>query len=80
VAPAATLTEAGTVKSDGALLASATRVVLTADLESVIVQVVLTLEARLASIHCRPEIVSGATREIVAALEELLRVAVTAAV
>jgi len=80
VAPAATVTEAGTVNTVGALLASVTVVMAAADLESVMVQVVLALDAKLASIHCRPEIVSGATRESVAVLEELLREAVTVAI
>jgi len=41
---------------------------------------VLTLEAKLGSRQRKPEIVSGVTRESVAALEELFRVAVTVAV
>jgi hypothetical protein len=51
VALAATLTEAGTVNWDGALLESVTTVLLVADFDKVTVQVVLTLEARLAAEH-----------------------------
>ena len=51
VALAATLTEDGTVNRDGALLESATTVMLVADFDRVTVQVVLALEARLAAAH-----------------------------
>ena len=51
VALAATLTEDGTVNWDGALLESATTVLLVADFDRVTVQVVLALEARLAAVH-----------------------------
>ena len=51
VALAATLTEAGTVNWDGALLESVTTVLLVADFDRVTVQVVLALEARLAAVH-----------------------------
>ena len=51
VALVATLTEAGTVNRDEALLESVTTVLLVADFDRVTVQVVLTLEARLAVAH-----------------------------
>jgi hypothetical protein len=51
VALAATLTEAGTVSRDEALLESVTTVMLVADFDTVTVQVVLALEARLAAAH-----------------------------
>ena len=51
VALAATLTEAGTVNRDEALLESVTTVLLVADFDRVTVQVVLALEARLAAAH-----------------------------
>ena len=51
VALAATLTEAGTVNRDEALLESVTMVLLVADFDRVTVQVVLALEARLAAAH-----------------------------
>ncbi len=51
VALAAMLTEAGTVKTDEALLESVTKVLLMADFERVTVQVVLALDARVAAAH-----------------------------
>ena len=51
VALAATLTEAGTVSRDEALLESVTTVMLVADFDTVTVQVVLALEARLGAAH-----------------------------
>ena len=51
VAWAATLTEAGTVSRDEALLESVTTVLLVADFDRVTVQVVLALEARLEAAH-----------------------------
>ena len=57
VALAATLTEGGTVKADGALLERVTTVLAAADFDRVTVQVVLALEARLDAAHCREEIV-----------------------
>ena len=51
VALAATVTEGGTVKTDGALLESATTVLLAADFDRVTVQVVLALEARVVAAH-----------------------------
>ena len=51
VALAATLTEAGTVSRDEALLESVTTVLLAVDFDRVTVQVVLALDARLAAAH-----------------------------
>ena len=51
VALAATLTEAGTVNRDAALLESVTTVLLVVDFDRVTVQVVLALEAKLAAEH-----------------------------
>ena len=51
VALAGTLTEEGTVNADGALLASATTVLVVVAFDSMTVQVVLALEARLAAAH-----------------------------
>ena len=51
VALAATLTEAGTVSRDEALLESVTTVLLVVDFDRVTVQVVLALEAKLAAEH-----------------------------
>jgi hypothetical protein len=54
---AATLTEAGTVNTDGTLLESATTVLVAVAFDSMTVQVVLALEARLAAGHCSEDIV-----------------------
>jgi hypothetical protein len=51
VALAETLTEDGTVSRDEALLESAITVLLVVDFDTVTVQVVLALEARLAAAH-----------------------------
>ena len=51
MALAATLTEGGTVNTEGRLLESVTAVLVAADFDSVTVQVVLALEARLAAVH-----------------------------
>src|ERR1019366_819331 len=80
VALAATLTEEGTVNTDGALLASATTELPAVDLDRVTVQVVLALEARLVAAHCRAESVAGVSRERVADVEEPFSVAVIVAV
>ena len=48
---AGTVTEEGTVNREGALLASATTVLVAAAFDRVTVQVVLALEARLAGAH-----------------------------
>ena len=79
VALAGTVTEEGTVNTVEALSASATTVLLAADFDRVIVQVVLALEARVAP-HCRPESVAGAVSEIVADVEVPFSAAVTVAV
>jgi hypothetical protein len=52
---APTLTEDGTVNTDGALLVRVTRVLLATDFVRVMVQVVLPLEARVDAAHCREE-------------------------
>jgi hypothetical protein len=76
VALAGTLTEDGTVNTDGTLLESVTTVLLALDFARVTVQDVFALEVRLAATHCRPETVSGAVSDIVTALEEPFKVAV----
>jgi hypothetical protein len=48
---APTVTDVGTVNADGALLERATTVLLVADFDRVIVQVVLALDARLLAMH-----------------------------
>src|ERR1035437_4571564 len=79
VALMATLTEAGTVNRDEALLESATTVMLVVDFDAVTVQVVLALEARLAAGPCRAGGGSGAIGERVAGADEAFNVAVTVA-
>ena len=82
VEPAATVTEAGTVKAAGAVLARATlEPPAGAAFESVTVQVVEAFGARLAAAHCNDEtvIVVGATSDRVADCEDPLREAVTVA-
>ena len=51
VALAGTLMEGGTVNAVGAVLASATAVMLVLDLDRVTVQVVLAFEARVEAVH-----------------------------
>src|ERR1039458_2748466 len=80
VALAATLTEAGTVNWDGALLESVTTVLLVADFDRVTVQVVLALEARLAAAHCSEDMVGRVASESVTGLDKPFNVAVTVAV
>src|SRR5580658_7828697 len=79
VAPAATVTDAGTV-SEALLLA---RVTLDPPVGavwvSVIVQVLTALCPRLAGVHATPETSTGATRLMVAVCEPPPRVAVTVA-
>ena len=75
-----TVTEAGTVRAGEAVFASATTVLAEEALDSVTVHVVLALDARLEAVHCNAETVTGATREIVAGLEEPFREAVIVAV
>ena len=60
VALAATLTELGTVKAEGRLLASVTLVAAEVALESVTVQVVDADAAKVVLAHCREEMVIGA--------------------
>jgi hypothetical protein len=64
VALADTVTEAGTVKTDAALLERVTTVAAVVDLESVTVQVVLALDVKLAAAHCKADTVTGATGAI----------------
>ena len=70
------------VSAAEALLESATSVLLEVDFDSVTVQVVLALTARVAAAHCRLESVTadGVVRESVAACDEPFSVAVTVAV
>ena len=79
VAPAATLTEDGTVNTEDALSDSVTAVLLVGDFVNVTVQVVLAFEARLAAAHCNEETIGRAVSESVAAWDEPLIVAVTVA-
>jgi hypothetical protein len=82
VALAGTLTEDGTVNTDGTLLESVTTVLLALDFARVTVQDVFALEVRLATTHCRDVIVGGAVVVIerVAAADEPANVPVTVAV
>ena len=79
VAFAATVTEAGVVKA--ALLEESETAVppAGAELESVTVQVLFELDARVVGTHWTDERLTGAWRVMVAVLEVLLRVAVTVA-
>ena len=78
-APAATVTEAGTV-SEVLLLASVTaEPPVGAVWESVIVQALTALWLRLTGLQATPETRTGASRLIVAVFELLPRVAVTVA-
>ena len=76
MALAATLTEGATVNTAGALLESVTTVLPAEDFDSVTVQVVLPLEARLAVLHCREDTIASVVREIVADWDEPFRLAV----
>ena len=78
VAAAATVTEPGTVRTF-AMPPDSVRAapVVGAAFARVTVHVVLELEVRDAAAHCSEETSTGATSEIVADLEELLREAVT---
>ena len=77
---AATLTEEGTVNEDGAVLESAITVLLVEDFDSVTVQVVLVLDARLAAAHCSEDTVGRVASESVAGADVPFSVAVTVAV
>ena len=70
VALAATLTEGGTVKTDGALLVIVTAVLLVTDFVRVTVQVVLALEARVVAVHCRVEMAGRVVNESVTDWDE----------
>jgi len=79
VAPAATVTDAGTVR-EASLLASATLdPPVGAGWASVTVHVLAALWPRLVGLHATPEISAGASRLTVAVLELLPRVAVMVA-
>ena len=77
---AATLTEAGMVNWDEALLASRTVALLMVGFDKVTVQIVLALGNRVAAAHCSEEIVGRVARVTVADWEEPFRVAVRVAV
>jgi soluble P-type ATPase len=79
VAFAATVTEAGTVSADGTLFERVTTLLAEVDFESVTVQVVLALGARLAAVHCRDETVGRIARERLAVADEPFSVPVTVA-
>ena len=59
VAPAATLTEAGTVRTDDALLDNATVVAVAGALERVTVHCVVVFCVSDEAVHCRAETVMG---------------------
>ena len=80
VALAGTVTGVGTVSTEGALLASATALLLAVAFDSVTVQVVLALAPSVVVEHCRPEIVTGVDSVIVTGCDEPFRVAVMVAV
>ncbi len=70
VALAGTVTEAGNVRTPAMATAMATEAPPAgAALVKVTVQVVLELEARLAAVHCSEEMVGGATKETLTAIE-----------
>ena len=77
---AATLTEAGMVNWDDALLASRTVALLIVGLDKVTVQEVLALGNRVTAAHCSEEMVGRVARASVTILDEPFRVAVRAAV
>ena len=76
----ATLTEAGMVSWDEALLARRTAALVTVGFDKATVQVVLALGNRVAAAHCREEIVGRVARVRAAVWEEPFRVAVRVAV
>ena len=81
VEPDATVTEAGTVKTATAELASVTLVPpAAAPFDSVTVHVVEVLDVRLVAAHCSEETAIGATSDRVTGVEDPLSVAVTVAV
>ena len=76
--PAATAMEPGTVRTFAMPPDSVTAAPVVGEaFVRVTVQVVLELEVRDAAAHCSDDTSTGATSEIVADLEELLREAVT---
>ena len=77
---AATLTEAGMVNWDEALLASRTVALLMVGFDKVTVQIVLALGNRAAAAHCSEEMVGRVARVRVADWDEPFRVAVRVAV
>jgi len=79
VAFAGTVTEGGTVSTDGALFERVTTLVPAVDLERVTVQVVLALGARLPAAHCRDETVGRVVRDRLAIADGPCNVAVTVA-
>ena len=76
---AATLTEDGTVKTEGALLVIVTAVLLVTDFVRVTVQVVLALDARVVAAHCRVEMAGRVVSESVTDWDEPFREAVMVA-
>jgi hypothetical protein len=76
----ATLTEAGMVNWDEALLASRTEALLIVGFDKVTVQIVLALGNRVIAAHCSEEIVGRVARVSVTILDEPFRVAVRVAV
>ena len=81
VAPAATVTEAGTVKADDALLVNVTAAPpVNAASESVTVHVVPPFEVSVVNVHATPRIVGGVTSDSVAVAVVLFNVPVRVAV
>ena len=76
----ATVTEAGVVNWEEALLVSATVELVRVGFDKVTVQVVLALGNRVAAAHCSEEIVGRVARLRAADWDEPLSVAVTVAV
>jgi hypothetical protein len=76
----ATLTEAGMVSWDEALLARMTAALVTVGFDKATVQVVLVLGNRVVAAHCSEEIVGRVARLRAADWDEPLSVAVTVAV
>jgi hypothetical protein len=76
---APTLTEEGTVNTDGALLVIDTEVLLVTDFVRVTVQVVLALEARVVAAHCSEDMAGRVVSESVTDWDEPFSEAVTVA-
>ena len=79
VAPAATLTEAGTVKAAWLLLKDTVAPPAGAGLESVTVHELVAFGPRLVGLHASEDTSTGTTRLMLAVLEVLFNVAVTIA-